>query len=180
MRVKKLEQVRPFRIAVRGLAVCLAIVPALTFIAVVPNQVIAASDSWQPTSTINAPEDRGAFSMVWTGTEMIVWGGEINGHTLNTGGVYDPATDAWRATSTVGAPSPRRAQSAVWTGTKMIIWGGVGGNAPAPVYNDGAMYDPVTNTWSPVSTINAPSGRTLNSVVWTGSGDDCLGRQHDE
>ena len=44
---------------------------------------------------------------VWTGTEMIVWGG-INGSSyLNTGGRYNPGTDSWTATSTTNAPDAR-------------------------------------------------------------------------
>jgi hypothetical protein len=42
---------------------------------------------------------------VWTGTEMIVWGG-TNAPT-NTGGRYNPSTDSWTATSTTNAPSAR-------------------------------------------------------------------------
>ena len=43
---------------------------------------------------------------VWTGTEMIVWGGDdrFNG-TVNTGGRYTPATDTWQADVDDGAPS---------------------------------------------------------------------------
>ncbi len=37
---------------------------------------------------------------VWTGSEMIVWGGDdLNSTFLNTGGRYDPSTDSWTATS---------------------------------------------------------------------------------
>ena len=43
---------------------------------------------------------------VWTGSEMIVWGGVRPG-LLNTGGRYDPGTDSWTATSTTNAPSAR-------------------------------------------------------------------------
>ena len=33
------------------------------------------TDSWVPTTTIGAPEARQLHTAVWTGTEMIVWGG---------------------------------------------------------------------------------------------------------
>jgi len=33
-------------------------------------------DSWTPTNTLNAPEERSAHTAVWTGTEMLVWGGK--------------------------------------------------------------------------------------------------------
>ena len=66
-----------------------------------------------------------SHTAVWTGTEMIVWGGCGSGSTLNTGGRYDPATDTWAATSTgAGVPAARGDHTAVWTGTEMIVWGG--------------------------------------------------------
>ena len=60
---------------------------------------------------------------VWTGSEMIVWGG-LNGVSLNTGGRYNPSTNSWTATSTTSAPDARAYHTAVWTGTQMIVWGG--------------------------------------------------------
>ena len=45
---------------------------------------------------------------MWTGSEMIVWGGESDGISyLNTGGRYNPSTDSWTATSTTNAPAGR-------------------------------------------------------------------------
>jgi hypothetical protein len=84
-------------------------------------------DTWTATSITNAPQARIASTAVWTGSEMIVWGG-YNGSviTFNSGGRYDPATDSWTATSTINAPQARSGHTAVWTGSEMIIWGGGG------------------------------------------------------
>ena len=62
---------------------------------------------------------------MWTGSEMIVWGGYGNSGYLNTGGRYDPVTDSWTATSTINAPTGRWLHTAVWTGSQMIVWGGM-------------------------------------------------------
>ena len=60
-----------------------------------------STDSWTATSTTNAPAAREAHTAVWTGSEMIVWGGDDNGSSsVNTGGRYDPSIDGWIATST--------------------------------------------------------------------------------
>jgi hypothetical protein len=103
---------------------------------------------------------------VWTGSKMIVWGGEtgVNMPT-NTGGVYDPATDAWTPTSMTGAPAVRHSHVAVWTGSKMLVWGGFGAMNLETV---GGIYDPATDSWSPMSTMNQPPIRTFQTVVWTG------------
>ena len=83
------------------------------------------SDSWSPMSTNGAPTPRYLQTAIWTGTEMIVWGGlAIYPNYFNNGGRYNPATDSWSAASTLGAPSARSSHTAVWTGTEMIIWGG--------------------------------------------------------
>ena len=68
-----------------------------------------STDSWTATSTTNAPTARDAHTAVWTGSEMIVWGGSDNNGTdvFNTGGRYNPSTDSWTATSTINAPTAR-------------------------------------------------------------------------
>ena len=131
------------------------------------------ADSWLPTSTgANVPAARTDGTVVWTGTEMVVWGGRANANSsggspsFNTGGRYNPATDTWLPTSTgTGVPSPRFAHAAVWTGSEMIVWGG---NAPGSVPLDsGARYDPLTETW--VTTPLGPAPRGFPSFVWTGT-----------
>ena len=62
------------------------------------------TNTWIATSSTNAPFARYWHTAVWTGSEMIVWGGVgINGY-LDTGGRYDPGTNSWTATSTTYAP----------------------------------------------------------------------------
>ena len=47
-------------------------------------------DYWAATSSTNVPEARGEHTAVWTGNEMIVWGGDGNTY-LNTGARYNPS-----------------------------------------------------------------------------------------
>jgi N-acetylneuraminic acid mutarotase len=134
------------------------------------------NNAWRPVSTDNAPSPRFAHSAVWTGREMLVWGGYTDSHSLyqgghtdaqlNTGGRYDPTADSWRAITTNGAPSKRFYHVALWTGREMIIWGGA--NA-TDALNDGARYDPVADTWRPISTNGAPCPRLQPLAVFTGS-----------
>lgn len=104
-------------------------------------------DTWTPTSTSNAPAARYQHTAVWTGSEMIVWGG-YNGGTngLNTGGRYNPSTDSWTATNTTNAPSGRFGHTAVWTGTEMIVWGG---GANGSDLNTGGRYCATARTPAP-------------------------------
>lgn len=93
---------------------------------------------------------------------MIVWGSAAGG------GSYDPATDTWSSISSTNAPNPHSYATAVWTGTEMIIWGGTDSSTGNPV-NDGAGYNPSTNTWKKISSTGAPSARLNHTAVWTGS-----------
>ncbi len=56
-----------------------------------PNGCI--DDTWTPTSITNAPSERFDHTAVWTGSEMIIWGGlDSGGAPLITGGKYNPST----------------------------------------------------------------------------------------
>ena len=82
------------------------------------------TDEWREIPTAGAPSAREGFPWVWTGTRLVVWGGEGGSGMLNTGGLFDPRQSIWSATPIDGnTPSPRGAShTAVWTGTEMLIW----------------------------------------------------------
>ena len=133
-----------------------------------------AIDSWTPITTTNAPSPRDWHSGVWTGSEMLIWGGRFVGcglgciEYLDNGKRYDPATDTWQ--DMAAAPlTPRYQHTAVWTGSEMIVWGGAAVISDTGyLANDGARYNPTTNSWTPL----APSGltgRVGHSALWTGS-----------
>jgi N-acetylneuraminic acid mutarotase len=112
-----------------------------------------------------APSARAAHTAVWTGNEMVVWGGDGFGGIRRDGGRYDPATDSWRATSDVDAPIGRFYHSAVWTGAEMIVWGGATGWDPTA---SGARYAVDDDAWHPISTDGAPAARLFHVAFWTG------------
>ena len=121
-----------------------------------------ATDNWTPTALTNAPNGRRWHSAVWTGSEMIVWGGEVSGP-VNTGGRYNPDKDSWIATTTTNAPDPRIYHTAVWTGSEMIVWGG----GPYTATNTGGKYNPRSDSWTATNTIGT-SPRSGQSAIWTG------------
>lgn len=125
-----------------------------------------SSDTWRPISRVGAPSPRAEFTVVWTGQEMIVWGGFAGGVDLNDGAAYRPATDTWRLLPSEGAPAARWGHSAVWSGREMIVWGGE--NA-AGFMADGARLNPEAGTWTPLPLSGAPGQRARHNAVWTGS-----------
>jgi hypothetical protein len=100
-------------------------------------------DTWTATSLTSAPAAREGHTAVWTGSEMIIWGGLGNSGYLNSGGKYSPSTDSWTVTSTTGAPAGRGHYTAVWTGREMIVWGG---QISTTYVDTGGRYDPSTDT----------------------------------
>ena len=65
-----------------------------------------ALNIWTTIPTTGAPLARQQFTAVWTGSEMIVWGGyngAYPGNYLNDGGRYNPGSDTWSA-----LPGPAR------------------------------------------------------------------------
>lgn len=107
-------------------------------------------------------------SAVWTGSEVIVWGGvELlfagDQYLRSDGAAYMPDSDSWRRIA--AAPlDGRHGHLAVWTGTEMLIWGGdkAGGQAP-----DGAAYDPAADTWRRIA--DSPLKWGPSGGVWTGT-----------
>ena len=131
------------------------------------GRYVPATDTWTATSTgPGCPPARLDHTAVWTGSRVVIWGGDSAG-ALNTGGQYDPVTDGWTATS-VGAacPTGRSGHTAIWTGTRMVVWGGHEDFADT---NTGGQYNPAADSWTATSASGCPLARSRHSAVWTGS-----------
>jgi Kelch motif len=130
----------------------------------------------RPGSTVELPPGplgpRDTPALVWSGSEMIVWGGVGATAPLEDGAAFDPTTGDWR----VIAPAPIAARSlpqVAWTGSEMLVVGGfnqTSGLSEEPL-RDGAAYDPSTDSWRqlPDAPIDVRSGA---KAVWTG--DDLI------
>jgi N-acetylneuraminic acid mutarotase len=125
-----------------------------------------SSDSWTATSTANAPVERTQHTAVWTGAQMIVWGGVNDNGALSSGGVYLPSSDTWTPTAPLPPAAARYFHTEVWDGTEMIVWGGTNGTQ---TFNNGGLYNPTTNRWRPVALNGAPSPRSSHTAIWTGT-----------
>ncbi|MGH9001675.1 MAG: Kelch repeat-containing protein, partial [Acidimicrobiia bacterium] len=122
----------------------------------------------------NSPlSGRSHHSMVWTGDEMIVWGGfgvasdNRDGELFADGAAYDPETDDWRRLP-ASPLEARQGHFAIWTGREVLIWGGpsplVLADSQVPVdHNDGALYDPASKEWRRIP--ESPLSRRSESAV---------------
>jgi N-acetylneuraminic acid mutarotase len=123
--------------------------------------------AWITAATANTPSARFGHTAIWSGQELIVWGGDLGqGGPASSGASYQPGSDQWHLLSPLNAPSARSRHTAVWTGTEMVIWGGAGAAGyPAA----GGRFDPASLNWTAVSAVGAPVGRQGHVAVWTGS-----------
>ncbi len=128
-----------------------------------------ASNTWKTLAAAPAVLTSGRYlhTAVWSGSQMIVWGG-IDTTYRNDGAMYDPSADSWKAMATPTLLA-RREHGAVWSTTtnEMIVWGGYG-SCTGTYCADGAAYDPALNTWTtlPPSPLAA---RYRPTMIWTGT-----------
>ncbi len=96
------------------------------------DKYISTTNTWVATSLSNAPSEREFHSAVWTGSEMIVWGGLNNVTFDNTVeqirysyGELDGHQEYERGEHARGK------HTGIWTGSEMIAWGGELGSGSA-------------------------------------------------
>ena len=126
-----------------------------------------ATNSWAPMARAPGVAARDNHAAVWTGEQLLVWGGYGRTDACSPcfhgdGTAYDLDTDSW----TPIAPSPlsgRGGHRAVWTGREMLVWGGFDGAEQA----DGALYSPATDSWARLVPGPLPP-RQHQAMVWTG------------
>ncbi len=126
-------------------------------------------DAWTPISASGAPTPRTNALAVWTGSKVIVFGGEDNSSNLRNGALYDPASDSWSPISSLNAPA---ASASIDTGFGFFTWTGT----EMAVRADGALYfyNPATNAWRRVALAGALMGlqgiQFYNNVIYSFDG----------
>lgn len=135
-----------------------------------------STDTWRELPDFQAGLDHGVAldGVAWTGSHLLVYDGR---HAPGTGvgerlRIYDPQTESW----SFGAPMPiipRQGGAIAWAGDRLVVWGGRGWHGSVSDqdadddFDNGATYDPVTDSWTmlPRSPLSARCGHT---AVWTG------------
>jgi hypothetical protein len=106
--------------------------------------------------------------VVWSGHELIDWGGGCCGDASSGGSAYDPATTSWR-TLAASPLAPSQRPAGAWTGRELIVV--VGGldpdGRPYPArLARAAAYDPATDSWRRIAP--QPADRNGATAVWDG------------
>lgn len=142
---------------------------------------------WQALSGLNAPSPRFGQTSIWTGKEMIVFGGCGQAGIFNCtqlltdAHAYNPQTDSWRTLPTIDWEFQGRLnQGSVWTGRYMVIWGG-NSKINQPL-QDGVIFDSKYEEWIPISDLlpGTETGRYNHRLTWNGKSIFMFGGGKDE
>jgi N-acetylneuraminic acid mutarotase len=85
--------------------------------------------AWVTLDSNSGPAAREDHKAIWTGSEMIVYGGFNVDNLLLGNGRYNPTIGLWTGVSTTGAPKARGGYTTIWTGSEMILYGGFSGSS---------------------------------------------------
>ena len=106
---------------------------------------------------------------VWTGKDMLIFGGSGTSGASSNGAAYDPATNTWRKLAPIpaslGGNLTGSGSYAVWTGKVMVAWGFFersGRQALAA-----ATYNPAANSWT-TGTVAPARAPLFGDAFWTG------------
>ncbi len=124
------------------------------------------ANTWTDTAIgTYTPSVRELHTAVWTGSEMIIFGGMGTQGTLWNGGRFLPATNSWVSMTSGGSGIGSRGDhTAVWSGSQMIVWGGWSNGE----LDTGGRYAPSSDTWSTTTVTNVPDARRYHAACWAG------------
>jgi hypothetical protein len=126
-----------------------------------------ATGAWR-TITAAPIAHRGQAVSVWTGSELVVWGGGDPGDaSVVQGAAYDPDGDVWRRIA--DAPLGLNSADGMWTGREVLVFGSLLGsrNVADTRTAVGAAYDPATDGWRALPPSKLSPQAT--SAVWAGN-----------
>ncbi len=140
-----------------------------------PTEAPSAGGSWRTLpawpnggelgSNQNGRED---FAAVATGSEVVVWGGRVDGGAVYTdGAMLDTRTNTWRPMAD-GPVGGRYGTATAWTGHEVVFIGGSNDSTGEHSFTDGAAYDPSTDRWRQIPLSPFSSGLGYRAV-WTGT-----------
>jgi N-acetylneuraminic acid mutarotase len=107
-----------------------------------------------------------------SGAELAAFfGGTSGGAPTHDGLLFDTPWTTWKTLPDPLLPGAARIEFGAWTGAsgKLFVWGGVSakGDGTSEYFADGAVFDPIASTWTPMPS-GGPSARRAPVGVWTG------------
>jgi hypothetical protein len=127
-----------------------------------------ATNTWTLVTAPNAPSPRWGATAVWTGAQILVFGGRSIGTApaLADGASYDPAAAQWSAmnSDSVGHTFPVGGASS----SRAVFWGGWGATATTLV-GSAERYDISGNSWQAAPSAS-PAPGAVQDPAWAFTG----------
>lgn len=92
--------------------------PRVLALALLAGGPLEAGWVWEQAGRQGGPGSRAHAVVVWTGREMIVWGGSPSGA---SGGRLEPSSGGWSAMPVAAAPGGGMAGGMAWTGEALYV-----------------------------------------------------------
>jgi hypothetical protein len=100
-----------------------------------------------------APAARTEPTVGWSGSSLLVYGGNIGGGTYTSRiYTYDVTANAWSQGK--DGPSARYGAFGTWDGTYLSAWSGA-----SPLQANGKIYEPTADKWTAMATTGQPASR---------------------
>lgn len=115
---------------------------------------------WTRLSDDGAPVPRAFAAGVEVDGRLLVWGGLATDGRREDGGIFDPTTSQWTRVPPGAPGGDRRGLVVASLGARAMVW--------SMLERRGSIYDPATQAWTPISTLDAP--RLAQRAVGTPGG----------
>ena len=119
------------------------------------------TNRWRP---LHSSPIYGASVTVWTGSQVLMWGGGCCDDANADGAAYTPATDTWRPMPR--APLSGRYTPGAWTGTELVNRRRLGARGERAVRRRRRVR-PTSRTWRTLPPL--PQPRAYTTATWTGT-----------
>jgi N-acetylneuraminic acid mutarotase len=157
----------------------------------VPAALVAASmlavpalastpNAWTPAHALGIGRFLHVAALLHNG-DVLVAGGDGTAVGLNSTEIYNPATGMWNGGGNMSTPRTAAAAVTLPSGKVLVVGGNLSSTSLIGL-NTGEVYDPATNTWTPVAnTMSSARGSRpvatllLNGKVLVAGGSDAVG-----
>ncbi|MBC7935593.1 MAG: hypothetical protein H7Y86_09615 [Rhizobacter sp.] len=129
-----------------------------------------STNTWTATTnTVGAPSARINHTAIWTGTEMIIFGGRLSNTSTNTGSRFNPSSNTW--TTITNGPQSVTGHSSVWTGTAMFVTGGSNNSSGNTGFtnSNSTIYNPTTNSWATAPSFSSTDSKRNHNSFFAGN-----------
>ena len=139
------------RDAHKFVAIRMATLAVLVFIASGSYSLFAQSGTWTATGTLNLPRIGHTATLLANGQVLVAAGEDTSGNLITSAELYNPATGKWAITGSLGMGRYDHTATLLANG-EVLIAGGVSGTYTATA----ELYNPSTGQWTATGSMTTP------------------------